>query len=90
MDGFGCRFIVGETVIASDTCNPRFRSVYFAGCPSPCVAFGQVAIAGTGIPTSVLVERYRAGDSIDDLTIDYRCDYLSIEEAICCELPSPV
>jgi hypothetical protein len=62
-------------------------------------------IDGTGIATSILKERYSAGDSlalasrqrIDDLAIDYDCDRLSlaeplgtrIEEAIRCEL-SPI
>ena len=39
-------------------------------------------IAGTGILTSILAERYKAGDSIDDLAYDYDCDRLKIEEAI--------
>jgi uncharacterized protein (DUF433 family) len=53
----------------------------------PRVAFGRLIISGTGIPTEVLAERYWAGDSIDDLAADYRCDRLKIEEAIRCELP---
>lgn len=54
----------------------------------PRIAFGRLVIAETGIPTSVLAERYQAGDSIDDLADDYECDRLAIEEAIRCELPS--
>ncbi|MDB9448215.1 DUF433 domain-containing protein [Anabaena sp. CS-542/02] len=42
---------------------------------------------GTGISTSVLAERYQAGESIDDLAYDYKCDRSKIEEAIRCELP---
>jgi uncharacterized protein (DUF433 family) len=52
----------------------------------PRVAFGRRTIDGTGIATSILKERYSAGDSIDELAIDYDCDRLSIEEAIRCEL----
>ncbi len=44
-------------------------------------------IAGTGITTRILAERYQAGDSIDDLVYDYEVDRLAIEEAIRCELP---
>ena len=53
----------------------------------PRIAFGRLVIEGTGIPTSVLAERYWAGDSIDELAEDYRCDRLTIEEAIRCERP---
>jgi uncharacterized protein (DUF433 family) len=53
----------------------------------PHVSFGRLTIAGTGIPTSVVVERYRAGDSIDLLADDYDCSRNQIEEAIRFELP---
>lgn len=53
----------------------------------PQISFGRLIIAGTGIATRVLADRYRAGDSIDDLAYDYDCERLSIEEAIRCELP---
>jgi uncharacterized protein (DUF433 family) len=53
----------------------------------PQISFGRLIIAGTGISTRVLADRYRAGDSIDDLAYDYDCERLSIEEAIRCELP---
>ena len=52
----------------------------------PRIAFGRLTIAGTGIVTDILKERYKAGDSIEDLAEDYDCDRLSIEEAIRCEL----
>ena len=63
--------------------NPRIVVV------DPRIAFGRLTIDGTGIATSILKERYSAGDSIDDLAADYECDRLSIEEAIRCEL-SPI
>lgn len=53
----------------------------------PRIAFGRLVIVNTGIATSVLAERYKAGDSIDDLADDYDCDSLMIEEAIRCEMP---
>ncbi|GAB1540926.1 DUF433 domain-containing protein [Scytonema sp. NUACC21] len=52
----------------------------------PRIAFGRLVIAGTGIPTDVLTERYEAGDSIDELADDYGVDRLAIEEAIRYEL----
>ncbi|MEO1094641.1 MAG: DUF433 domain-containing protein [Cyanobacteria bacterium J06638_28] len=60
--------------------NPRIVVI------DPRISFGRLVIEGTGIPTSILAERYRAGDSIDDLAEDYRCDRLKVEEAIRCEL----
>ncbi|MBW4690087.1 MAG: DUF433 domain-containing protein [Komarekiella atlantica HA4396-MV6] len=62
--------------------NPRIVVI------DPRIAFGRLVIAGTGIATCVLAERYQAGDSIDDLAYDYDCDRLKIEEAIRCELPA--
>ncbi|MFN6518661.1 MAG: DUF433 domain-containing protein [Nostoc sp. CreGUA01] len=62
--------------------NPRIVVI------DPRIAFGRLVIAGTGIATRVLAERYQAGDSIDDLAYDYDCDRLKIEEAIRCELPA--
>jgi uncharacterized protein (DUF433 family) len=53
----------------------------------PRISFGRPVLAGTGIPTAILAERYKAGDSIDELAEDYNCDRLQIEEGIRCELP---
>lgn len=52
----------------------------------PRIAFGRSTIDGTGIATSILKERYLAGDFIEDLALDYDCDIRSIQEAIRCEL----
>ncbi|MGB2925662.1 MAG: DUF433 domain-containing protein [Limnothrix sp.] len=52
----------------------------------PRISFGKLAIAGTGIPTAILAERYHAGDSIEELAYDYDCDSIKIEEAIRCEM----
>lgn len=52
----------------------------------PRVAFGRLVIAGTGIAARVLLERYRAGDTIEHLARDYNCDYEMIDEAIRCEV----
>jgi len=43
-------------------------------------------LAGTGIPTAVLADRYKAGESMRDLSVDYECERDLIEEAIRCEL----
>lgn len=67
---------------SSEEDNPRLVVI------DPRIAFGRLVIAGTGIATRVLAERYQAGDSIDDLADDYDCGRLKIEEAIRCELPA--
>lgn len=53
----------------------------------PRISFGRPVLVGTGIPTAILAERYKAGESIDDLALDYGCDRLQVEEAIRCEFP---
>ncbi len=52
----------------------------------PQVSFGRPILVGTGIPTAVIGERYKAGDSVDELAGDYGRQRLEIEEAIRCEL----
>jgi uncharacterized protein (DUF433 family) len=53
----------------------------------PRISFGRPVLAENGIPTAMLAERYKAGDSIDELAEDYNCDRLQIEEGIRSELP---
>jgi|HubBroStandDraft_6_1064221.scaffolds.fasta_scaffold00818_10 uncharacterized protein (DUF433 family) len=52
----------------------------------PYVSFGRPVLVGTGIATSVVAERYKAGESIEQLCTDYGRERLEIEEAIRCEL----
>jgi uncharacterized protein (DUF433 family) len=52
----------------------------------PYVSYGRPVLAGTGIPTAAIAERYKAGESIDDLVTDYGRERPEIEEAIRCEL----
>jgi uncharacterized protein (DUF433 family) len=52
----------------------------------PLVSFGRPVLAGTGIPTAVIAERYKAGESMDALAEDYGRQRFEIEEAIRCEL----
>ena len=49
---------------------------------NPHVQFGRPCIEGTGIPTSVIAERYRAGESFEALAEDYGQPSPSIQEAI--------
>ena len=52
----------------------------------PRVSFGRPIIVGTGIPTAIIAERYKAGESIEDLADDYGLNTLQIQEAIRSEL----
>jgi uncharacterized protein (DUF433 family) len=48
----------------------------------PRIQFGRPCITGTGIPTSIIAERYRAGESIEALVEDYGQTSTSIQEAL--------
>ena len=63
-----------------ETSEPRYVLI------DPYVAFGRPVLTGTGIPTAVIADRYKAGESIDELANDYEQDRFRIEEAIRCEL----
>jgi uncharacterized protein (DUF433 family) len=52
------------------------------------VAFGRPVLVGTGVPTAVLADRYKAGESMQELAEDYDCARELIQEAIRCELAS--
>jgi uncharacterized protein (DUF433 family) len=52
----------------------------------PRIAFGRPELAGRGVPTAVLADRFKAGDSSADLADDYDTSPQFIEEAIRCEL----
>jgi uncharacterized protein (DUF433 family) len=52
----------------------------------PTIAFGRPVLARRGIPTVVVAQRYKAGESMDSLVKDYGCEQVEIEEAIRCEL----
>lgn len=54
----------------------------FAVVVDPAVSFGRPVLEGTGIPTSVLAERFKAGDSPEELAEDYGRPRKEIEEAI--------
>ncbi len=52
----------------------------------PRVAFGRPVLVGRGVPTAILADRFKAGDSLADLAEDYDTSAQNIEEAIRCEL----
>lgn len=52
----------------------------------PELSFGRPVIAGTGLATEVIADRYKAGESIRELAKDYGRSAEEVEEAIRCEL----
>lgn len=48
----------------------------------PGISFGRPVIAGTGITTAIIFERFTAGESLQEIAIDYDSDQKTLEEAI--------
>ncbi len=48
----------------------------------PRHSFGQPVLSDCYIPTAIIAERHRAGESIADLAVDYECEGAQIEEAL--------
>lgn len=52
----------------------------------PRFSFGRPILKQSRVETTVIAERYKAGDSIAHLAKDYACSRLEIEEGLRCEL----
>lgn len=52
----------------------------------PRIAFGRPVLAGRAVPTAVLADRFKAGDSLNELALDHDISRQAVEEAIRCEL----
>jgi len=52
----------------------------------PRLSGGRPVLAGTGLATELIAERYKAGESVEDLAKDYERAESEIEEAVRCEL----
>jgi uncharacterized protein (DUF433 family) len=52
----------------------------------PRLAFGRPVLVGTSIPTATIAERFKAGESEEEIALDYGRRRAEIEEAIRCEL----
>ena len=53
---------------------------------NPRIAFGRPVLVGRAVPTAVLADRFKAGDTLADLATDYDTSTEEIEEAIRCEI----
>lgn len=82
-DGFVARlypFTRSRQSSAEETSQPRVVTM------DPRVEFGRPILKVSAVPTAVIADRYKAGESIADLADDYGEDPLNIEEAVRCEL----
>ena len=52
----------------------------------PTLSGGRPVLAGTGLATELIAERYKAGESVEALARDYEREKSEIEEAVRCEL----
>ena len=52
----------------------------------PSISFGRPVLVGTGIATTIIAQRYKAGESVEELAEDYGRSRSEIEEAIRSEL----
>jgi len=48
----------------------------------PRISFGKPILVGVGVPTAVIADRKRAGESIKELALDYGCEESEIKEAV--------
>lgn len=82
-DGFVARlypFTRSRRPPAEEASQPRVVTM------DPRVEFGRPVLKVSAVPTAVIADRYKAGESIADLAEDYGEEPLNIEEAVRCEL----
>jgi uncharacterized protein (DUF433 family) len=82
-DGFVARlypFTRSRQSPAEEASQPRVVTM------DPRVEFGRPILKVSAVPTAVIADRYKAGESIADLAEDYGEEPLNIEEAVRCEL----
>lgn len=61
---------------------PAAKSASTSVVIDPRIAFGNPVLDGTGISTAILAQRYKAGDSIDELAGDFGLSRDAVEQAI--------
>ncbi|HEV3025808.1 MAG TPA: DUF433 domain-containing protein [Pirellulales bacterium] len=82
------RFDREDQVVARLYPFTRSRSMPSPRCVliDPRFSFGRPVLSQSHAATAVIAERYRAGESVDELADDYGCKRLEIEEALRYEL----
>jgi uncharacterized protein (DUF433 family) len=82
-DGFVARlfpFTRSRRTAAGEESQPRVVTI------DPRIEFGRPVLKVSSVPTAVIADRYKAGESVADLAADYGEEPLNIEEALRCEL----
>lgn len=77
----------GETVVrlypfTRSTSGSSPRCVFI----DPRFSSGKPSLFPSHVPTAIIAERYKSGESIGELAKDYGCERLEIEEGLRCEL----
>ena len=62
----------------------------FAVLIDPDYGFGLPVVEGVGVRTEIIAERYRAGDSIDEIAYDFDVTPKQIDDALQWEMPKKV
>ena len=62
----------------------------FAVLVDPDYGFGLPVVEGVGVRTEIIAERYRAGDSIDEIAYDFDVTPKQIDDALQWEMPKKV
>ncbi len=52
----------------------------------PRISFGRPVLSIVNIPVEIVIERYKAGETVSELVGDYECNREKIEDAIRCQL----
>ncbi len=82
-EGFVARlypFTRSHATPAEEAAQPRAVTM------DPRIEFGRPVLKSSAVPTAVIADRYKAGESIADLAEDYGEEPINIEEAVRCEL----
>lgn len=74
--GFPVRLFPFSRTVGVAADQPRVVAV------DPRIAFGRPMLLSAGVPTEVIVGRFRAGDSLREMASDYQVDEEEIEEAL--------
>ncbi len=48
----------------------------------PRISFGKAILVGAGVPTAVVADRHKAGETYAELALDYGCEASEIKEAV--------
>ncbi len=68
---------------ARETDGPKFVLI------DPRHSFGRPVLARSRIATAMIAERYKVGESVDDLADDYACEFVSVGRTLLIDASHP-